>query len=617
MSDEYEQITETLSQLSEDWKVREECLKRLGRYVEENKADIFVFLNQRGAKIFALQLTDLRSSVVKAVSETFHSICEAKLCNKSLNLHDFADNFLREPNLYKAIGSGNKLIYKYASCCLVELFEIGTILPVSLESFFNYGKGNKNPQIREKIAQCLAIYSNQTWRKGDTSDFFRRAAECFLKDANMAVRGQAKKIRILNVDTHENIFIHDNINQSKDTADEAEPSLSRKVRLRPNLKILNDKKVFTEQNIKIPFELIKNKKNKKVSIHDFKNLLFRFLNSTNDNSRLEVFYTIQKTELNHLMPELLDVAFELDIASNIILSPLLPLMASWESTSDFLNFFLRKKNKESLVFLKEKLGAKLENIPLEQSFIERLSDGLCNVLVSKESSEGIKKSCAEILVLLVSNSVFISWVERHFQIFYGASLVAEQLDSKNLSALRELNIFLKEKAKTNQTKQNFEYIYKSQNIPSTNSSEPSLMAFYQLFRSAGKEERDKLGVAVVELGDWKIFYQFVIELINNTEASAIDIVDVLKWMISALKALKDKTQTTFFLIETMNRLDNFIQTIKDRIFSHSEVIVRKTVVHLLVCFYHLIGEENFLRVLNFFSPEQQRLIQVYVKKSLE
>lgn len=622
MSGYYDQVAETLSRLDIDWKLREEGLAKLQARLEEGRADAFDFLNARGAKLLALQLSDLRSGVVRGAAETIQAACQGRVSSKHISLESFAESVIREPNTFKAVGNGNKLIATYAGKALVALFESRCVPFSALEGFLNFARGNKNPQIRERVAQCLSIYASQgtlptsrRTRPVEIAEFFSRAGELFIRDASANVRSFAKRIRGFSPLGEETMQLAD---QSKDTADESEPQRPSKANPKPQ----------THAPDHLTMEM-------------FKALADEAEGAHGSEQREEARIYLLKADLRPLMPELLRVAARMEVPTRSRLLFLVPAILKHASVTACAELYLKESSLSTLLFLKHQLSTIKEDIPF--SFYKKVAEAVSCTLACKPSSLPLLRAHAETLCLLSKSSDFsnLNFANPNLAaaletvrdlgldlnrpiVAASASVTDEAMRKVGCETHAESPVCRSAQTSKSQGKSIQEKVSDKREVSTfveqQKDSTPlkySFDEFLKAFCKCSRESRDQVCEAAISFGKPALFYELLEEELSSENSPANKLVDVMKFAMCVYKQLPAKKEKSFFLDQTLLVLDEFVGLLKNYVFSHSEVVVRKTTVQLLVSLYHLVGEKEFERVLYHFATEQQRLIQVYIKKSLE
>lgn len=200
MQSELESIGVTLDSPDSDWRRREEGLKRLGIALASGGSDAIEVMN-RHAKGVAAQLADVRSGIAKLASEAVLALC-ASLKAHRVPADRFVENFMKDPNLIRALASANKVIAGHASLAFVTLFESDLASFASLDGLLVAAKASKSGQLKEKIAAGFAIFARlnigrsgrQPRLRADQIEWLRKSGDFFAADAAAAVRAAGKEL---------------------------------------------------------------------------------------------------------------------------------------------------------------------------------------------------------------------------------------------------------------------------------------------------------------------------------------------------------------------------------------------------------------------------------------
>ena len=154
-----EELARILSGLETDWKKREDTLLyfKTGLGDLDIQKAVFDKICSIGHEL-AVQHSDLRSAIVKQASEVIAESSELSTRYKNLNMYFFSEVFILDPLFIKALGSGNKVIAKYAQNSLVALFSKDCVSIKTLKKIYQVMKTNKIPAIRERAIQAIYTY---------------------------------------------------------------------------------------------------------------------------------------------------------------------------------------------------------------------------------------------------------------------------------------------------------------------------------------------------------------------------------------------------------------------------------------------------------------------------
>lgn len=108
------------------------------------------------------------------------------------------------------------------------------------------------------------------------------------------------------------------------------------------------------------------------------------------------------------------------------------------------------------------------------------------------------------------------------------------------------------------------------------------------------------------------FYTHVIMYVDNKSPTTI--IDGLKILISMLKVGKESFNYLTFHKEQVGLLNDLTKIVKG-LLVHHEVGIRKNTVHFIVQCYFFFDQAIFAKLLNELSPEQQKLVEIYMKKA--
>jgi hypothetical protein len=223
---------------STEWKRREELLQQLVSqlpHIFQNYQllDRLCGLSQQ----IALQLSDLRSVIVKLASELIQETAILSKQSRSNRVLCFIEELTKEPNFIKALGSGNKVISRHAHVALQAITTSQCLSFEALSTFYSNQRSNKIIAIRERVAETIFGFltgilcpqkkiksdllsgiddnsermprpiskicsvtkpdgnSNKLPDSGLYIQFSKDAADFFSKDASAGVRDFAKQIR--------------------------------------------------------------------------------------------------------------------------------------------------------------------------------------------------------------------------------------------------------------------------------------------------------------------------------------------------------------------------------------------------------------------------------------
>ncbi|MCQ2817413.1 MAG: hypothetical protein MJ252_09130 [archaeon] len=188
--DEISQVTEDVST---DWKKREKCLKEIGGIILGNRGSnpAFVkFINQRLYLNLINQIGDLRSALMKEACRITIFICQ-----RYGNLVEGAvEKMLTSFNLYKLIGSANKVISENTANCIY--FMVFYVQTQKVAQRVCEQSTNKGTMIKLRCAQELYMIVKEYSESilGKLQQNVEEAIKVLLSDASSEVRSTARKI---------------------------------------------------------------------------------------------------------------------------------------------------------------------------------------------------------------------------------------------------------------------------------------------------------------------------------------------------------------------------------------------------------------------------------------
>jgi len=249
---DWNQIEACLNQKTSEWKDREDNLQKLIDRLNNNDMQVFEFV-VRNSKAIALQLNDLRSALVKLASVVVEKTASLANQMKISSFEKFSDNFLKDTNLIKALGSANKVINIHAATAFKSLFEFNQVSYNTLENFYNANKDSKNINVRERIAESLSIYINNLINckekkvKIEGIVFLSKAVDSLSRDANGNVRNFAKKAKTVldKIDDAVKLGGHNSYSMEEELFETKTMSRSRDLQKTKNTINLSNEKVKT------------------------------------------------------------------------------------------------------------------------------------------------------------------------------------------------------------------------------------------------------------------------------------------------------------------------------------------------------------------------------------
>ena len=182
--------------LSFDWKKREISLRKLGGIILGNQGHnplMVKFFNQKIHINLLCQMGDLRTSVMKVACK-ITSLCAKEL---GISIESSISNMITKYNLYKQVGSTNKVISDNSSKCIYNLIKYVQTSKMIINVCDQIN--NKSNAIRACSANNLIFIVGNY--KGIIINKNRQLIEdtmkCYLSDSNGDVRSNARKIYIV------------------------------------------------------------------------------------------------------------------------------------------------------------------------------------------------------------------------------------------------------------------------------------------------------------------------------------------------------------------------------------------------------------------------------------
>ena len=688
MIGEFESVHEVLMGSEGDWKKREEGLRRLAGRLRERKVGAFEYLNGVGAKAVAANLADLRSSLVKEALEVVLSACKIASSSKGFSIEKFTENFLKDPNLLKAVGSANKVIRGQATSAMMAVFEAGNVSMASIEGLSAAFRGSKSPNVRETLAICIEFAADAAgrgrwplplsqWRspraRNDFADFLRRTAETFSRDATPGVRAAGKKIRAV-VDAGlpeapDSRVSVGAVDESRETADEISPSQTS---VAPP-KRLSLRAALEDETLppRMRLEALARARGPQISeLDDFVALLGAAESAKSTELRREITRLIAEVPLGPLGSRAL---LELARRGRTSLRGLEERAISAFSLEAF-GRLVADVGGSVLPLFREKLQVSRPDelfAPARRPLLSAIITQAANVAASPEAPQVQRIAGAEILASLAGDKLFWEVAPDERSLLAAARFArekgipgAERLQSAPALAELDLAPRLKTASPVARLKVLEGLLAGLGSLPAENgpdfqralarsadavaaiaetspldeqtlrttcaaleaiaSRSPNpetlkrvFLSLLQLFRANSRELRGHVAASAVSVGAPEALMRLLFETLANKLAPVSGLTDSLKFLICFLKAGAEgpDPETLRSLLRPLN--PTLVTYIRTGLFSHHEVVIRKTVVQLLVQMYHFWGDEEFEKHIVQFTPEQQKLVQVYLRKSLE
>ena len=192
ISEDLEEIYKNTTNLTIDWKIRENALKKLGKICigDQGNSDVFIKLfNNRISTNLGIQMSDLRSSLMKEACRI------TSLCSKTLGilLEQAALYFLSNNILFKIAGSSNRVISDSSSKCILNLVKYVNSVKIIINVCDQ--KSMKSNYVRNVCAKCI-LYIMTCYKKNliiKSKDILLETIKTLLSDANGIVRSTTRR----------------------------------------------------------------------------------------------------------------------------------------------------------------------------------------------------------------------------------------------------------------------------------------------------------------------------------------------------------------------------------------------------------------------------------------
>ena len=192
ISEDLDEILKNTINVTIDWKIRENALKKLGKICigEQGDSDVFIkYFNNQLAINLGIQMADLRSSLMKEACRI------TSLCAKTLGIliEQAALYFLSNNILFKIAGSSNRVISDSSSKCILNLVKYVNSTKIIINVCDQ--KSMKSNYVRNVCAQCI-LYIMTCYKKNlisKTQQILLDAIKSLLSDANGIVRSTTRR----------------------------------------------------------------------------------------------------------------------------------------------------------------------------------------------------------------------------------------------------------------------------------------------------------------------------------------------------------------------------------------------------------------------------------------
>ena len=192
VSEDLDEILKNTMNVTIDWKLRENSLKKLGRICigEQGDSDVFIkYFNNQLSTNLGIQMADLRSSLMKEACRI------TSLCAKTLGIliEQAALYFLSSNVLFKIAGSSNRVISDSSSKCILNLVKYVNSIKIIINVCDQ--KSMKSNYVRNVCAQCI-LYIVTCYKKNlisKTQQIILETIKALLSDANGIVRSTTRR----------------------------------------------------------------------------------------------------------------------------------------------------------------------------------------------------------------------------------------------------------------------------------------------------------------------------------------------------------------------------------------------------------------------------------------
>lgn len=677
MQSESDMMGETLSRPDSDWKKREECLKRVGTQLSAGSPEAVEMLNKY-PQCMALQLSDLRSALVKLASEALLAFANSRTKLK-VSPEKFIEGFLRDPNLYKALASANKVIAIHSTAGFQAIFDAGLVGFGQLEPLITQAKATKSGQLKEKITNALnglVLASRAKPPKGavlkpEQIEWIKRNTEFLLGDAVGEVRAAAR-----------------NLHQS---LSEGEKLVAKKSgeSLAEFWGVARGSAVITKEKIENLKSMDKLKIANKLTVDEYRELLNIYDGLKNLELRKAVADVLEKTDLQTFGDSILE--FLIGAGSNCRRRiPFIDtnILRSF-SLEQLINCFLSSNNQQSLTIVAKKLKLDEFSELLSYAKTKHIAVALITIL-SKNTLRMIlpqdyRTQCFQLLQTLVAlppvrrelkeldcfrelvevfekngdttlskdkpqNGRFDSpkpqglkkngeqTSKSKFQTLSNSKENAQQKqnylqqvdeiieqvkyckpteEQLNASARKCISLWLKE-VQSSADARIFNQVFElSQLVPRDSKLIPPMQEI--VFEAFGRDVamREPAARTAVKMPQ---LYRFACSLLEKMENVILDksvISNSLKFFTRLFKYVREDDPDNLEFEEVIkNNLTQLTNVLRSTLLNHYEISVRKNSVQLVVEAHHFLHPELFSFMLSQFSVEHQRLIKQYIQKSL-
>ena len=190
--EDLDEILKNTINVTIDWKMRENSIKKLGKICIGDQGDSETFIkyfNNQLATNLGIQMADLRSSLMKEACRI------TSLCAKTLGtlIEQAALYFLSNNVLFKIAGSSNRVISDSSSKCILNIVKYVNSIKIIINVCDQ--KSMKSNYVRNVCAQCI-LYIMTCYKRNlisKTQQILLETIKTLLSDANGIVRSTTRR----------------------------------------------------------------------------------------------------------------------------------------------------------------------------------------------------------------------------------------------------------------------------------------------------------------------------------------------------------------------------------------------------------------------------------------
>lgn len=400
MLTEWKNLTQLLEGIEADWKERDAALKKLSTALSIGSLEAITFLNAYPQTI-AIQLTDLRSNIVREASEVIRNVAFHKNRLKA-SPEKFVESLLRSPQLHRALSSANKLMGSYVTEAISSLAKAELIAHQGMTLLNTLALESKNVTLRERIAgiflEHLTAAPQGSGRQASTEALrsFKKAAEMYAVDPSSSVRKLGRSAETLlkgpssPAPSKKDWSLPPSpVSRSTFPESSSKDSLASP-RSRPSLSVFQERRTHRElstlRTAKLPSTFQKAQTKKELvppspvartvlqsrgtpppqSRLAFRTLLRDYQGCAEDNKRQELQIRLERTDLATFGDQFLPIVLDEDPLPPWLLKMVLrqfPFIA-------FADYFVSHNSSQSIDFLRKKLRAGPAVAPDELNYVK-------------------------------------------------------------------------------------------------------------------------------------------------------------------------------------------------------------------------------------------------------